>query len=249
MGMNFVKGDFLLIDNIPKNYRFIGEVIEIINKEELILLKYIFPEDTKDGRQSYMSNFEVFLTGELIKYDIFENEEDFITKVKVVSLEEYINKKYLNPDFESPKSTECPLYFKRQLYSPEKNIFEPAELPSICFCNQIFNPDIPFQISECNHLYHLNCLLQFCGKECYSSGCDFNCQKNLDFSQQILQLLNVFDINDNNFSNNNCNNSINNYSLSISEFFPDMNPSFSSNNEQSKKEEEIECGYYDHFFD
>ena len=197
MNVDLVKGDFILIDNISKNYRFIGEIIGIINNNKeysLLLLKYIFPEETKDGRKSYMSNFEIFLTGEQIKYDVNKNEKDFITKVKVVSLDEYINKKYINPDFESPESAECPLYFKRQNYSPEKNIYDPAELPTFCFCNQIFNPDIPFQISKCDHLYHLNCLLQYVGKECYFSDCDFNCQENLDLSQKFLQLLNSLDM-------------------------------------------------------
>ena len=250
--MDFIKGDFILIDNIIKNYRFIGEVIGIINnnKEYLLLLfKYLFPDDTKDGRKSYMSNFEVFLTGEQIKYNVNKNEKDSISKVKVVSLDEYINKKYINPDFESPESAECPLYFKRQNYSPEKNIYDPAELPFICFCNQIFNPDIPFQISKYNHIYHLNCLLQYAGIVCYFSDCDFNCQENLDLSQQFLQLLNAFDINDNCFFNNNSDNSINNNSLSMPQLCFEENPNFNLSNEQSIKDEEIESGFYDHFFD
>ena len=122
-------------------------------------------------------------------------------------------------------------------------------MPCICFCNQIFNPDIPFQISKCNHIYHLNCLLQYAGTDCYFSDCNFNCQENLDLSQQFLQLLNAFDINDNCFFNNNSDNSINNNSLSMPQLCFEENPSFNLRNEQSIKDDEIESGFYQHFFD
>ena len=215
--MPYEKGDHILIYNIPNNNRFIGEISKK-NKDSYTLFKYIFPEDTKVGRQPYMSNFEVFLTGELVIYNLNDNQNIIIGKVEVVSFDQYINKKYNNPDF----IYEYPLYFKRQDYSPSTNTFYPEKLPCFCFCNEIFNPDIPFQISGCGHCYHINCLMQSLEKKCYIPDCEFNYQNNLSQTQKIEQSLILLDNNDSNFSfENNIINSENN-NLSMKEL--DINP-------------------------
>ena len=140
--MNYKEGDFLLInDESYKAKQFIGEIAGNVNNnkkndnDQYTLLVYIFAEDTKDGKQSYMSSFEVFLTTNQKTYFLDGIVQD---KVEVVTLDEYINRKY-------NKGEKCPnLYFKRQDYNIEKNLFYPEELPRICICEQIFNPDIPF---------------------------------------------------------------------------------------------------------
>ena len=215
--MPYEKGDQILIYNIRNNHRFIGE-ISVKNKDSYILLIYIFPEDTKDGKQSYMSNFEVFLTGELIKYNLNDSQNVILEKVEVVSFDQYINRKYKNLDYNS----EYALYFKRQDYSPSKNVFYPENLPRFCFCNEIFNPDIPFQISGCDHFYHINCLMQTLEKNCYAPYCEFNYQNNLSQTQKFEQSLILLDNIDSNisFENNIINTGNNN--LSMEEF--DMNP-------------------------
>jgi len=140
--MNYKEGDFLLInDESYKAKQFIGEIAGNVNNnkkndnDQYTLLVYIFPEDTKDGKQSYMSSSEVFLTTNQKTYFLDGIVQD---KVEVVTLDEYINRKY-------NRNEKCPnLYFKRQDYNIEKNLFYPEELPRICICEQIFNPDIPF---------------------------------------------------------------------------------------------------------
>ena len=155
--MNYKEGDFLLIkDESYKAKHFIGEIAGNANNnkkndnDQYTLLVYIFPEDTKDGRQAYMSSFEVFLTTNQKTYFLDGIEQE---KVEVVTLEEYINRKY-------NKDEECPsLYFKRQDYIIEKNLFSPEELPRICICQQIFNPDIPFVFSS-EGIVHDECYRQ-----------------------------------------------------------------------------------------
>ena len=62
-----------------------------------------------------MSKFEIFLTQTEI---LHEFKGDTEKKVDVVSIEEYINKKYINNE-----KLKYSLYYKRQIYSKEKNIF------------------------------------------------------------------------------------------------------------------------------
>ena len=94
--MDYKTGDFLLIkDETYKAKHFIGEIQKKIDKANNIYLLYIyiFPEDTIDGMQSYMSSYEVFLTPVLQTYVLDGSKEE---KVEVVSLEQYINRKYNN---------------------------------------------------------------------------------------------------------------------------------------------------------
>jgi len=151
--MDYKKGDFLLIkDKEYKAKNFIGEIQKKIEKNKYLLYVYIFPEDTIDGKQSYMSVNEVFLTPTLKTCFLDGTKEE---KVEVVSLEQYINRKYGNID------EKCgPLYFKRQSYIIEKDIFIPEELPRICYCHQIFNPDIPFSFISSGYIVHDECKMQ-----------------------------------------------------------------------------------------
>ena len=220
--MPYEKGDHILIYNIRNNHRFIGE-ISVKNKDSYILLIYIFPEDTKDGKQPYMSNFEVFLTGEIIKYNLNDSQNLILEKVKVVSFDQYINIKYKNLYYNS----EYALYFKRQDYSPSKNVFYPENLPCFCFCNEIFNPDIPFQISGCGHFYHIDCLMQNLEKKCYVPYCEFNYQNNLSQTQKLEQSLILLENNDSNISVGNNIINTGNKNLSMEELdmnLPNENP-------------------------
>ena len=152
--MDYKKGEFLLIkDEAYKAKCFIGQIIKKVNNDYLMYV-YIFPEDTKDGKQTYMSSFEVFLIPDEKMYFLDGTKEE---KVKVVSLDEYINRKYINLDEKCDT-----LYFKRQIYNMEKNLFFPGELelPRICLCQQIFNPDIPFVLSSSGEIFHNECRLQ-----------------------------------------------------------------------------------------
>ena len=177
--MDYKKGDFFLIkDETYKAKYFIGEIDEKVN-DGYLLYVYIFPEDTEDGKQSYMSSFEVFLTTNQKMCLLDGTKEE---KVEVVSLEEYINRKYKNLDEKS-----VPLYFKRQNYYIERNLFVPGELPRICICQQIFNPDNPF-VFKSGEIFHDECLIQ--------AGLDIP-----EFPEEPIIQNNLFDINDINLLN------------------------------------------------
>ena len=153
--MDYKTGDFLLIkDETYKAKYFIGEIQKKIDKANdiYLLFIYIFPDDTIDGKKSYMSSYEVFLTP-VQKTCVLDGTKE--EKVEVVSLEQYINRKYKNLDEKT-----CPLYFKRQSYNIETNSFDPKNLPVICYCKQIFNPDIPFVFLQNGEIVHDECQIQ-----------------------------------------------------------------------------------------
>ena len=83
-----------------------------------------------------MSYNEIFFIPTQLMHYLSEDEN---ANVKVLSLEQYVDKKYITAE-----KLELPLYFFRQTYLIEGNRFEPGILPSIYYCQQIFNPDIPF---------------------------------------------------------------------------------------------------------
>ena len=179
--MLYKKGEYFLIqDNNYKANKFIGEILDQKERNLYLLNVYIFPEDTKDGRQYYMSQYEVFLTSSEVLYSFDKKNE---VKVEVTTIEEYISRKYI-----SNEKVKYPLYFKRQIYCCEKNIFIPGELPLICYCQEIFNPDKPFKKCVCDVIFHPDCLLQSKSNKCWSSSCDFNCNQFLSEEEQIQKL-------------------------------------------------------------
>ena len=111
--MLYKKGEYFLIqDNNYKANKFIGEILDQKERNLYLLNVYIFPEDTKDGRQYYMSQYEVFLTSSEVLYSFDKKNE---VKVEVTTIEEYISRKYI-----SNEKVKYPLYFKRQIYCCEK---------------------------------------------------------------------------------------------------------------------------------
>ena len=145
--MDYKPGEFLLIKDETYNYKlFIGEIIKKVD-DQYLLYVYIFPEDTIYGRQPYMSSKEVILTTKQ-KLSFLDGTKE--EKVEVVSLEQYINRKYINKD------EKYELYYKRLNYT-SNNILVPVELPRICYCQQIFNPDIPFSFTSSGQIVHDEC--------------------------------------------------------------------------------------------
>lgn len=187
--MNYKTGDFYLFkDQNYKANQFIGEIIEESNDDLYKLIIYIFPEDTKYGRQHHNSQYEVFLTPSQFLYNF---EKKPYKKVEIVKLQEYIYRKYtLN------EKLKLPLYFFRQAYLLEKNIFNPERLPLECYCQEIFNPDIPFQKCICGNIFHLNCLIQSTSSKCWSKDCNFNCNELLNEEQKIEKATIISKIND-----------------------------------------------------
>ena len=213
--MDYKEGEFYIILD-EKNYKsnkFIGEIKKKVGNNSYLLYTYIFPEDTKDGRQNYMSSYEVFLTPTQTLYKF----EGFELKVEVVSIEEYINRKYLNSEH-----LQYPLYYNRQQYCLKSNKFDPEILPLVCYCQQIFNPDIPFKKCKCGNIFHQECLLQSKSNKCWAFECDVNCNTLLCEEEQVQKatllsqdMKEVNLINDNitesnlNYDNYNINNIIN----------------------------------------
>ena len=180
--MNYSKGDYYLIeDKKYKAKKYIGEIIEVKKINLCLLNIYIFPEDTINGRQPYMSQFEVFLTGSQSLYQFTGIKEQ---QVRVMKIEEYILRKY-----EINEKMAYPLYYYyRQTYSIEKDIFYPEILPSICYCQEIFNPDIPFKKCICGNIFHPDCLLQTNSGKCLSKICNYNCNNLLSDEEQIKKI-------------------------------------------------------------
>ena len=177
--MTLKTGHFYIIrDNINyKANKFIGEILKECEDNTFLLNIYIFPEDTKDGRQEHMSSNEVFLTPSqiLLKFD-----KNWKSEVEVVSLINYINRKYINKE-----KLKFPLYFQRQTYSLEKNLFYPTVLPLNCFCNQIFNPDYSFKLCDCGKFYHTSCIIQANPSICLIKECKNNLNNYLNEQEQI----------------------------------------------------------------
>ena len=179
--MVYKEGDFVLIeDDNYKAKKFIGEIQQKL-KSDYRLYVYIFPEDTIDGRLPYMSFNEVFFTPTQILYSLSEDKKKE-QKVEVLSLEKYVEKKYLNEE-----KLEYPLYFHRQTYLIEGNKFDPDKLSTICYCKQIFNPDNPFKKCFCGNYFHPDCLLQSKTNKCWADNCDFNCDTLLSEEEQFLK--------------------------------------------------------------
>ena len=177
--MVYSEGDFVLIkDGTYKAGKFIGEINKKMENTYLLYI-YIFPEDTLDGRQVYMSSNEVFLTPSQTTYNLNGDKKNE-QKVKVLNLEDYIDKKYINAE-----KLECPLYYSRQTYLLERNIFDPDTLPNICYCQQIFNPDYPFKKCKCGRFFHPDCLIQIKTSKCWADNCNFNCDTLLSEQEQF----------------------------------------------------------------
>ena len=130
--ISYSRNDFYLIKDASfKKGEYIGK-IKSISPSDVIMSIYIFPEDTKDGRKEYMSLYEVYYTKREIPYKFVGDER----QVKVVELEEYIQRKYVVPE----KDLEDKLYFRRQNYDEKNNSFYPY-LTKMCYCQKYFNPD------------------------------------------------------------------------------------------------------------
>ena len=175
--MSHKEGEFYLIkDQNYKAKKYIGEILKKLENDFYLLNIYIFPEDTYFGRLPHNSYYEVFLTSDLFLYK-FDTETE---KVEVISLEEYINRKYVNNE-----KLQYPLYFKRQSYSRQNNVFDPKKLSSVCYCQQIFNPDNPFNLCVCGNIFHLDCLMQNESGKCWFENCDYDCNSFLNEAQKI----------------------------------------------------------------
>ena len=176
--MNHNEGEFYLIKD-RKNYKanqFIGEILKKLDNNNYLLNIYIFPQDTICGKQPHNSRNEVYLTSSQVIYEFKEKNEK---KVEVVSLDEYINRKYINNE-----KLKYPIYFRRQTYSIEKKEFLETLLP-ICYCREYFNPDYPFKKCNCGKVFHLECLIQNESGKCWSDDCNFDCNSFLTEEQKV----------------------------------------------------------------
>ena len=186
--MIFQQGEFYLIKDYSKYKanQYIGKIIDRMESNLYLISIYLFPEDTECGKQPYMSSFEVFPTA---TQSIHEFKEDEIKKVEVEILENYINKKYINSE-----KLKFPLYFWRQSYNLEINGFNPEKLPLFCYCQEIFNPDIPFKKCICGNYFHPDCLLQSVSGKCWSKNCNYDCNNFLSEEEKIQKALILSDI-------------------------------------------------------
>ena len=164
--ISYNRDNFYLIkDSSLKKGGFIGKV-KSLGLTDVTLSIYIFPEDTKDGRKEYMSEYEVFYTKKEMQYKFNGNEK----QVKVVDLEEYIKIKYILNE----KSDENKLFFRRQTYDEKKNSFYPY-LQKICYCQKYFNPDELFKTCGCGEYFHPQCFMRNRSNICWNPKCGIDC--------------------------------------------------------------------------
>ena len=89
--ISYHRDDFYEInDKRFKAGKYIGK-IKTIKPNEVSLIIYIFPEDTKEGRKQHMSQYEIFLTNYEILYK-FVGEESLVS---VTDLPNYIKRKFV----------------------------------------------------------------------------------------------------------------------------------------------------------
>ena len=187
--MKYNINEYYLINNFNQDLninKYIGKIIQI-NENQLTTLKiYVFPESTKDGRQSYVGKNEVYSTTKEISFK-FNGVNS--TKVELIDFERYINLKISNQQMGND------IYYYRQSYSFETYKFSPERLPLICYCKKVFNPDKPFKQCICGNYFHIDCFVKVKTNECWYENCHYNCNNFLDISQQIKKLSNMSDIN------------------------------------------------------
>ena len=179
--ISYSRNDFYLIKDASfKKGEYIGK-IKSISPSDVIMSIYIFPEDTKDGRKEYMSLYEVYYTKREIPYKFVGDER----QVKVVELEEYIQRKYVVPE----KELEDKLYFRRQNYDEKNNSFYPY-LTKMCYCQKYFNPDELFKTCGCGQYFHPQCFLRNISNKCWNPNCNIDCsmliEKSLLLEKQKL---------------------------------------------------------------
>ena len=164
--IDYHKDDYYMIsDPSFKAERFIGKV-NSINIDGVVTLNiYIFPEDTKEGRQMYMSYYEIFLTKNEMAYQFSGNE----IQVNVTDLPNFIKRKYIQKEDLSIRQ----LYFQRQKYL-ENGKFEPT-LEKICYCQQYFNPDYIFKTCNCGSFFHPICFMKSETNKCWNKNCNIDC--------------------------------------------------------------------------
>ena len=169
------KDDFYLIKDPSFNAeKFIGKVNSLSPDGIVTLNVYIFPEDTKEGRQPHHSYYEIFLTENEMAYQFIGEE----TQVNVTNLSNFIKRKYvLNEDLSIRQ-----LYFQRQKYL-ENGIYEPS-LEKVCYCHQYFNPDFNFKTCKCGNYFHSICFLRNESNKCWNPNCDVDCS--IFFSQEEM---------------------------------------------------------------
>ena len=182
---------------MPNQNEFIGKIVEKNENGFYALKIYIFPESTKIGRQEYMGSNEVYSTEKIISYKFTGQNE---VKIELIPFDRYINLKLKNTQLDND------IYFFRQSYSFESNKFNPENLPIICYCKKILNPNLPFKQCICGNFFHSECFIKESTNECWASDCHYNCNNFLDFSQRLEKLMNKPDINEINKNNNNNNN-------------------------------------------
>ena len=195
-------GEYYLIkDSNYKSDQFIGK-IKVIGLDEVTLNIYIFPADTIEGRKDHNGQFEVFETDDEMRYKFTGKEY----KVEVTTLEDYVNRKYVQKD--------CfhPLYFKRQKYI-NNNLIPP--LPKTCYCQSIFNPDEAFKICDCGTYFHSNCFLNTEETKCSNPNCNKDCSlffnkeeiieknKNTKKKKEEPQKIPTYEIDENQFNKSN----------------------------------------------
>lgn len=104
-----------------------------------------------------MSKYEIFLSLDSATEHII----NIVAKCEIVNFDNFMMK---YKDIQPPENS----FFFRQRYMSNENIFVP-DLSVSCYCQKIFNPDVPFlQCKNCSEYIHYECFCKIVDKNCPS---------------------------------------------------------------------------------
>jgi hypothetical protein len=178
-------GDHVIIQK--DDSQVVGKIEEIFSEDGKTMIKYndyYSPERTAAGKQDHNSKNEIFKTDEIEKAEVSK----IVSRCEVLKFDFYIKKLLLQKEKKASTSNftaqENQTFFVRQKYLVDMEHFQP-DLPTTCYCDQIFNPDKNFiQCKKCKELIHLECYLLGETKKCFNPSCNNSIEEQLNTQTQ-----------------------------------------------------------------
>lgn len=164
----------------------VGKIEEIFSEAGKNMIKYndyYSPDRTTAGKQDHNSRNELFKTDEIEKAEVSK----IVSRCEVLKFDLYIKKLLLNKEKKHSSNhtpQENQTFFVRQKYLVDMEHFQP-DLPTTCYCDQVFNPDKNFiQCKKCKELIHLECYLLGENKKCFNPSCNNSIEEQLNTVQK-----------------------------------------------------------------
>jgi hypothetical protein len=169
-------GDHVII--LRDTSQVVGKIEEFFTEDNITSIRYndyYSPDRTSAGKQDHNSKQELYKTDEIEKAPMTHIK----SKCEVLKFDFYIKKLLTQKEKKPTCQLDGNTFFVRQKYSVEIDHFAP-DLPTTCYCDQIFNPDKNFiQCKKCKELIHLECFLLGETKKCFNSSCNNNIEEQM----------------------------------------------------------------------